>query len=128
MKLFLDDIRIPSDCTGYMYRRIGTTDYLNTEDWFIVRNYDEFIEAIEFNSDEITHVSFDHALADEHYEPSMYDGTYNDHYNNFKEKTGYDCAMWMRDYYEIMNKPLPQIIVHSMNPVGTQNIINVFKK
>lgn len=43
------------------------------------------------------------------------------------EKTGYHCAKWMKDSYEENKIELPVMFVHSMNPVGTDNIINVFK-
>lgn len=43
------------------------------------------------------------------------------------EKTGYDCAKWMIEYYCLdMKLPLPEIFVHSMNPVGCENIEGVF--
>ena len=77
-------------------------------------------------------ISFDHDLALEHYRPSMYnpDNHYSNYYNDgtFKEKTGYDCAKWLIDF--IINnkiKVLPTIMVHSMNPVGKENIVSLFK-
>jgi hypothetical protein len=61
-------------------------------------------------------------LADIHYDPSTWTENFKYH-----EETGYDCAKWMKTFYESKEKELPEIYVHSMNPVGTQNIINVFK-
>ena len=52
---------------------------------------------------------------------------YDELYSDFKEKTGYDCAKWLKAFYEEKEKMLPAIIVHSMNPVGTQNIVKVFR-
>lgn len=131
MKLFLDDIRIPIDCVSYMHSRIGFMNPIYLEDWKIVRNYSEFIKVVEDNYKNITHISFDHDLADEHYNPAMYDDDdyrYEKLYSEFKERTGYDCAKWIKEFYIKNNISLPIIIVHSMNPVGTQNIMRVFTK
>jgi hypothetical protein len=129
MKLFLDDVRQPKDCTQYMHQRIGALNPIYLEDWMVVRNYDEFVNAITEHIDIITHISFDHDLSDEHYDPMMYEGQtkYNELYNQFIEKTGYECAKWMKEFYKEKNKKYPVMFVHSMNPTGTQNIINVFK-
>lgn len=40
-------------------------------------------------------------------------------------KSGYDCAIWIKDFYK--NKALPIMFVHSQNPIGVENIINLFK-
>lgn len=133
MKIFLDDIRDPKDCLGYMYKRIGELNPIYNEGgWYIVRNFQQFEEAILKYSSDITHISFDHDLADEHYTPEEYWGDYekSKEYQeslNYKEKTGYDCAVWLKDYYKENNLDLPIMFVHSMNPVGTEKIINVFK-
>lgn len=128
MKIFLDDIREPQDCLFYMNRRIGSLNTIYLEDWIVVRNYDEFVNTITNNIDKITHVSFDHDLADEHYDPKMLDTeNYNQLYDSFNEKTGYDCAKWLKEYYQESNKELPVMFVHSMNPTGTNNIVNLFK-
>jgi len=129
MKIFLDDVRIPSDCIGYMYTRIGSLNPIYLENWTIVRNYNEFVDVVTNNITEITHISFDHDLADEHYDPAMYHGTekYMELAGKFKEKTGLDCAIWLNEFYLSAGKSLPIMFVHSMNPVGTKNIIDVFK-
>jgi len=107
-KLYLDDIRIPK-----------------TEGWDIVRTYEEFVDWIKKNGlpDE---VSFDHDLAEIHYDPSTWT-------ENFKyyEKTGYDAAKWMCDYCWTNGLPLPEFNCHSANPVGRENILailNSFKE
>ena len=130
IKIFLDDVRIPRDCLGYMYKRIGVDNLLYQEDWIIVRNYHEFVKLVDENVDNISHVSFDHDLADEHYHYSMNDSS--DEYNKYlmsecQEKTGTDCAKYLKELYKEDNITLPIMYVHSMNPVGTQNIINLFK-
>jgi len=59
--LFLDDYRTPSDAFSYTKDEI----YIN-EMWIIVRNYDQFIMAI--NNYGIPHIiSFDHDLGADHY-------------------------------------------------------------
>lgn len=102
-KLFLDDTRNSPD-----------------NDWDVVRSYDEFVEYIETNGvPEI--ISFDHDLGEEHYRHylnSCYSGC-DIPYDQFEEKTGYDCAKWLVEVY----KRLPEFYrVHSMNPVGALNI------
>lgn len=122
-KLFLDDIRIPSDVFKYIKNEI----YLDST-WEIVRNYDEFIGYIE---DSWLHdafpsiISFDHDLADEHYRPSMFNNPekYNGYYQDFEEKTGMDCAKWLVEFCMDNDLELPEFHVHSMNPVGGQNIL-----
>jgi len=115
-KLFLDDVRNPIDCVTYKYESV----YFEN-DWDIVRNYDEFVKYITENGMPDL-ISFDHDLADEHYDPSMYDGTYNEKYETFKEKTGYDCAKWLVDHLMDNNLKMCSFIVHSMNPAGGTNI------
>jgi len=120
-RLFLDDVRNPINCTAYMR---PANIYL--EDWDVVRTYDEFVDYITKNGvpDEI---SFDHDLSDEHYDPSMYESTdkYTKKYDSFKEKTGYDCAKWLSEYCIKNVIPMPKCYVHSMNPVGRDNIQSV---
>lgn len=123
-KLFLDDFRIPAMCTHYMLRRIGfqNTIYLDI-DWVIVKNYDEFVDYIKVNGLP-TLISFDHDLSDEHYSGEVDASTWDDYYLlEDREMTGYDCAKWLVDYCDKTNNQLPLYVVHSMNLVGTQNII-----
>jgi hypothetical protein len=121
-RLFLDDVRNPGDCVLYMKKN----DVYYETDWDIVRNYNDFVKYITENGvpDEI---SFDHDLADEHYDPSMYVSSeeYGKRYDKFREKTGYDCAKWLTDYCVENVIPLPTCYVHSMNPVGRDNIWSV---
>jgi hypothetical protein len=132
MKVFLDDIREPEHCIHYMPRRIGPASAIYLEDWVVVRNYDEFKEVVSKNIRRITHVSFDHDLADSHYTPEEF---WEDYYKSdewqkaqvHSEKTGYECAKWMKEFYEDSGVGLPTLFVHSMNPVGTDKIINLFK-
>lgn len=122
MKIFLDDIRFPVDCVGYMHRRIGDKNPIYLEEWVIVRNYKEFVKAVSENFQAITHISFDHDLADIHYDPKTWRESFAYH-----EETGYDCARWLLLFYREHNKELPIMFVHSMNPVGTERIIKLFR-
>jgi hypothetical protein len=121
MKLFLDDYRVPADCSLYMYQR-GINCDIYREKWEIVRSYKQFIEWITKNGlPDI--ISFDHDLGDEFYDPEEYGSeVYNEEYDNFEFKSGYDCAKWLIEYCMDNNKPLPKYIIHSMNPVGSKNI------
>ena len=109
-KLFLDDLRE----IRQVYR------LADTREWILVKNYTEFVNCVKKNGLPL-YLSLDHDLADEHYHT---DGT-------FKEKTGYDCAKWLCDYCLDNNLNFPDYQVHSMNPIGAENIrgyIKSFKK
>lgn len=102
--LFIDDIRNVEDIYGQ-----------TNDNWAIVRSYNEFVEYIT-NSGMPILISFDHDLAD---------------VLTPNEKTGYDCAQYLIEYCLNNNAVLPQYNVHSMNPVGKQNILSLlsnFKK
>lgn len=128
--LFLDDFRNPIDCVNYMRLRVEDSAMYSREKWIVVRDYKEFVNYITENGLP-DFISFDHDLAEEHYDPSMYLTNYNDIAKSFKEKTGMDCAKWLVDYCLDNEKKLPNFVVHSMNPAGTKNInslLNDFKK
>ena len=113
--LFLDDFRMPKDVYDYLLQPI----YISVE-WEIVRNYDEFVKTIiEKGIPEI--ISLDHDLADEHYGSQV-------SYDQYTEKTGYHCAKWLIYYCIDNNKKLPtEILIHSMNTVGSLNIKSLFE-
>jgi hypothetical protein len=116
--LFLDDIRIPND--AFLY----TKNPIYNKDWDVVRNYQEFVDYINKNGMP-KFISFDHDLADEHY-LSLSESKRD----NYKEKTGYECAMWLVDYCLDNSVELPDFLVHSMNPVGKiriESLLNNFK-
>jgi len=109
IQLYLDDIRTP-----------------NSDDWHVVRNYDELVSHIRLNGlDKYEVISLDHDLGDtaqkEYY--NNVSPNYQLDYNNILEKTGLDCAKWL--VAESMNSkiPLPQIYTHSANPIGAANIM-----
>lgn len=102
--LWLDDFRDPSE-------RLFLLDYTDVV-W--VKDYEEFCEYLD-NNDLPDAISFDHDLADEHYDSTILTVDY-------KEKTGLDCAKKLVEVCEERSQPLPRCIVHSMNPVGSRNI------
>lgn len=120
--LFLDDIRQPIDAFDYM----RLPEY-NTLQWAVVRNYDDFVKCVE-KYGVPDNISFDHDLADEHYDPELYGSeTYNKVYDEFEFKTGYDCAKWFINYCDKNNKELPyRIYIHTQNPAGGLNIKSLF--
>jgi len=109
MRLYLDDVRTPVH-----------------EDWIVVRDYDEFVYQIKLNGlGNFELISLDHDLGDtamvEYY--TNVKNNYIIDYSNIKEKTGLDAAKYLVS--ESMNTkiPLPQIYVHSANPIGCANIM-----
>ena len=111
--LFLDDERYPKQVTWVN---------LPLVEWVIVRNYNEFVQKIEEDGMPVF-ISFDHDLADEHYNKAMYENReYNKLYKSFKEKTGMDCARWLVNYCLDNDLKMCNYQAHTMNPVGKQNI------
>jgi hypothetical protein len=130
--IYLDDVRTPV-----------------SNEWVVVRNYDEFVNKIqELGFENIEHISLDHDLG-ETAMAEYYNGikNYTLNYDNIKEKTGLDCAKWLIDYYydnihideELISRStkkklgiiFPHVYVHSANPIGSANImgyINNFLK
>lgn len=109
MYLYLDDVRIPTE-----------------GNWEIVRNYDEFVAHIKLNGLENYEViSLDHDLGEsamqEYY--TNVKPNYELDYKRIEEKTGMDCARFLVAESITKNIPLPQIYVHSANPIGTHNIL-----
>lgn len=107
--LYLDDVRNPI-----------------SELWEVVRSYDEFVAHIKMNGlENYELISLDHDLGDtamaEYF--NNVSPNYTLDYNNIKEKTGLDCAKWLVSESMTTNIPLPQIYVHSANPIGSANIM-----
>ena len=138
--LWLDDIRNPFIPTYInQYSQLRFVRDINKEGYNInvvwVRNYEEMKEWMAHNSLP-EYISFDHDLADEHYTPPKYWDDYqaSKKYQNaqdYKEKTGLDCAKMLVDYCMDNGVELPQYWSHSANPVGRDNIIGYldnFKK
>lgn len=119
--LFLDDVRMPYIVGDYIMPWKLKALY-RLERWDIVRNYKEFVAFIESNGIPDV-VSFDHDLADAHYDPD----TWKEHFK-YEEETGLDCAKWLIQYCKKQGKPLPVCYCHSMNPVGKENILRELKQ
>jgi hypothetical protein len=125
-KLFLDDLRIPKDAIGLVPSNLNQFYWEN--DWDIVRSYDEFVSYITKNGLP-DFISFDHDLADDHYNDLFSDENWvkDDSdivlkYDEYKEKTGFECAKWLVDFCLDNGSQIPNTIVHSANPVGKKNI------
>lgn len=116
MKLFLDDERQPKDVASYQDNGI----YMR-EPWFVVKNFNEFKSYIE-NNQMPDVISFDHDLTYDHY---RYAVTSYIPYAEFKEKTGYHCLIWLILYCNKNKMHLPQIMIHTMNKEGRNNMINL---
>lgn len=122
MNIFLDDERNPRDVTWVK---------LPDCTWTIVRNFAEFKEWI--NKYGIPkRVAFDHDLAECHYPGSSPEmelcfkiGVIP--YSRLDGCTGYDAAKWLCKYCQDNNVKFPEYYVHTMNPVGAENIIGYIK-
>ncbi|MFY7816382.1 MAG: cyclic-phosphate processing receiver domain-containing protein [Chryseobacterium taeanense] len=114
--IFLDDIRVPSDVTWVKLPR---------KNYLIVRSYDLFVKTIKHKGLP-EFITFDHDLSDQHYGH----GLNNDEikYDQYTEKTGYDCAKWLVSYCIDNNLDLPDYMAHSLNPVGSKNIVTYLER
>lgn len=110
MKIYLDDVRTPTDW-----------------DWFVVRNYDEFVSKInEVGLENIELISLDHDLDDSamvEWSKNTFDN-YKIDYNNIKEKTGLDCAKWLIEQWK-EGKPVVDVVIHSANAIGSANMMGL---
>ena len=108
-RIYLDDVRTPLQ-----------------DDWVVVRTYDEFVSKIRLvGLDNIEVISLDHDLGDSamvEYYNNVKDN-YQLDYTNITEKTGYDCCKFLVSESMSKNIPLPQIYVHSANPIGSANMM-----
>jgi hypothetical protein len=107
--LYLDDVRIPTE-----------------GEWQVVKNYDEFVAHIKLNGlENYETISLDHDLGEgamqEYY--TNVKPNYELDYKRIEEKTGMDCARFL--VAEAMNNKisLPNVYVHSANPIGSANMM-----
>ncbi len=107
--LYLDDIRTPND-----------------KEWIVVRNYEQFVSRInQHGLENIEVISLDHDLGDSamvEYYNNVKDN-YTLDYNNISEKTGYDACKFIVNRSIETGIPLPQVYVHSANPIGSGNMM-----
>lgn len=96
--LFLDDERTPQEVTW--------VNYPENIEWTIVRTFSEFVRTTAKSKFDL--ISFDHDLQD---------------FSKGSEMTGYDCLKFFCHFRE----GEPQIVVHSMNPIGKVNILTYWK-
>jgi hypothetical protein len=126
--LFLDDVRDPPWVGNYIYP-VELRKHYRLKQWIIVRSYDHFIRyIIKHGLPEL--ISFDHDLVEGHYHKNMQEGILNydsEDFDTNNYKTGYHCAKWLVEYCRENNLELPTCYIHSMNPVGTENIKAILK-
>jgi len=112
--LYLDDIRVPLD--SYYYTFNEKYDYL---DWVTVRSYDDFVSYInEHGLPEL--ISFDHNLADEHYNSLLNEKDFD--YGSYREKTGFECVKWLVDHCLNTGDKMPECLYHTQNIIGGVNM------
>lgn len=141
--LFLDDERQPWDVTWI--------DYITDKrPWSIVRSHNEFVDFINANGCP-NFVSFDHDLADVHYEAMIKENAPSNIFNKltkmvtsnnvFKftasdvtnileepkadygpEMTGYDSVKWLVEYCANNKLKFPAYAVHSKNNIGAERM------
>lgn len=118
--LFLDDERNVADVKWVQYPLVH---------WVVVRNYQEFVDTVIKNGIP-QRVSFDHDLGKSAYNECLRCFSEKDdkiNYNNIREKTGLDCARWLINKCIENNKKFPEYYVHSLNPIGKENIISLIE-
>lgn len=107
--IYLDDLRTPTD-----------------KSWIVVRTYDELVALVESKGlDAIALISLDHDLGDSamvEYTRSLVTKKIN--YDRIQEKTGFHAAKFLVELSMNTETPLPTVYVHSINPVGANNIMN----
>lgn len=131
MKIFLDDMRKPKDVRLDIFEKIGQEADIYLTEWVVVPNYNVFKNIIKNNHEKITAISFDFDLTINH-DTEVLNETgitiINKSNQCFDDKTGYDCAKWMKDYYIKNNLKFPEIYIHTLNKENALKILNVFKK
>ena len=119
IRLYLDDIRTPKDPNNEWIEGVPQ--------WQVVRSYDEFVSHVRLNGlENYDVISLDHDLGEQAMNEFHNNAlpNYKLNYDNIiNEKTGYDCAKWLVAESMLKNIPLPQIYVHSANPIGSANIM-----
>lgn len=89
--------------------------------WTIVRNYEDFCDIINKNGLPAC-LSYDHDLGEQAYNEARFQKFLKFDYSKITEKTGLDCAKFLVEKCMELNVPHPPFTVHSMNPIGRENI------
>jgi hypothetical protein len=114
--LFLDDKRNPNDIWNHQ----KSPEYA-VYNWIVVKDFSSFTDTIQDNGIPLR-ISFDHNLCDEHI---MESSTKKIPYESYRQKTGYDCALWLVEYCLDFDINLPKYKVHAEKGVGRKNIENL---
>ena len=118
MNLFLDDIRFPENVTHVKIPKVK---------WHIVRNYDDFKYFID-NFGIPSVISLDHDLGIKSMEEFSKNGLNYSYDRIGNEKTGLHCLEYLLNEIEGKRlKPIDQIYIHTINPIGKQNMINLLR-
>jgi len=107
IKIVLDDIR-----TIEMVFETTKNSIFLSNDWIVIRTYNDFIKYIDEYGVSNTLISFDHDLA-----------CYDD--DNGNELTGKTAAEYVINYCLDNNEKFPDWYVHSDNTSGRENIISM---
>lgn len=99
-------------------------------EWTFVRSYKQFVDTIKQKGVPVI-VSFDHDLADEHYQEYFRvhetKGVEKIRYDKLEEKTGYHCAKWLANHCVNNNIPIPLYYLHTRNGYGAKNIASILE-
>ena len=100
-------------------------------EWHWAKSYAEFVAWVRGNGMPDV-LAFDHDLDPDAYKLFAKNGGYVDRpidYSEYKEKTGYHCALWLVDYCLDTGAKLPaEFHAHSMNPRGRENIVSLLRR
>jgi hypothetical protein len=126
--VWLDDYRDPAKDTDGRYKMASKKIEHDEVVW--IKSHDEFVAFIESHG--MPHgISFDHDLADEHYQYQKVHLDWHSRedvpipYEDYKEKTGMTSAKWLIEHCLDNLLPLPEYFVHSGNPSGAKNIQSI---
>jgi hypothetical protein len=111
VNIFLDDVRNIEDVKWVVLPALASGEY-----WTVIRSHDAFCKYVDELAEmgvPVKRVCFDHDLAEEHYPGSEDYSSGN---------TGYDCAKHLAQVIIDNDWPLPEYIVHSLNPVAKDRI------
>jgi len=126
--LFIDDERFPNKdvpASDSVFHLTGDNKYRDLK-WIIVRNFGDFVKIIEERGLPLR-CSMDHDLNDFHYYHyqtyTVYTGKID---YTVVEGTGLECAKWLINYLMDNDLDAPEILIHTQNTVGAENIRMLF--